>query len=138
MDLGTLEALQRIRSTGKKRMDGDSVRGAINLDHITMTAIQTAPHGVVNNETVFNFRQHEQVVTADYVGGKIMNGYLVGLRDANRLTFSYCQLQTDGRLDHGHSQCEVAVSENGRIRITEHFAWGSRGGDTGVNILEEL
>jgi hypothetical protein len=28
--------------------------------------------------------------------------------------------------------------ENGKIRLIEHFTWGSRDGETGTNIFQEL
>lgn len=110
----------------------------INLNNVKMVATHTAATGVVNHETIFHFSQNGQVVTAEYEGGKIVRGYLIGVNQNNQLNFTYCQLQTDMRLDHGSSKCELSVSVNGRITLIENFEWGSRNGERGANIFEEV
>lgn len=111
----------------------------ISLDHISMNVVTTAANGVVNKETIFHFLQKGNVVTADYAGGKIQKGFLVGRKEGeNQLVFSYCQMQIDGKLDNGTSQCEISRNENGDILLIEYFEWASRPGEFGVNILQEL
>lgn len=110
----------------------------INLDQIKMTVIETAANGVVNHDTIFSFVQQGNYVEARYSGGKIITGFLVGLVKDNALEFSYCQLQTDGIMDNGISTATLALSNEGKIRLTEHFEWKSRPGETGVNIFEEV
>jgi hypothetical protein len=111
---------------------------AIILDKIKMTVIQTAENGVVNKDTIFVFQQSGHIVNAEYAGGKIQKGFLVGQIDENVFTFSYCQLQTDGTLDNGLSTCELSADETGKIRLVEHFEWRSRPGESGVNIFQEI
>ena len=103
-----------------------------------MNVIETAANGVVNKDTVFLFTQKDGVVTAQYSGGKVLQGFLVGRIADDKVQFSYCQLQTDGKLDHGNSLCEVGKTQEGKITLTEHFTWGSRNEKEGVNIFREL
>ena len=110
----------------------------LTLDKVKMTVISTAENGVVNKDTLFTFTQVENVVEAEYAGGKIKKGYLIGQTDGHVLRFSYCQLQTDGVLDNGVSSCELSVGETGKLRLVEHFEWKSRPGETGVNVFEEI
>ncbi|MFI0429408.1 hypothetical protein [Mariniflexile sp. HMF6888] len=110
----------------------------INLNKIKMTVIETAENGVVNEDTIFDFTQKDNYVEANYFGGKIKNGFLVGLIKENIFEFSYCQLQTDGILDNGISCSELVISSEGKIRLIEHFEWKSRPGEYGVNIFEEV
>ena len=117
---------------------------AINLDGLRMRVVSTAAVGVVNAETVFHFHQKDgsppdasgAEVWAEYAGGKIQRGTLVGTREGDTLTFRYCQLQTDGVLDGGKSVCQVRRL-NGRTQIIERFQWESREG-FGENIFEEF
>lgn len=109
------------------------------LDKIRMNVIKTAANGVVNHETIFLFSQKNNVVTAEYAGGKIRMGFLVGkFPTENQLAFSYCQMQTDGTLDNGVSLCELSKNKNGEITLTEHFEWKSRPGEFGTNIFQEI
>lgn len=102
-----------------------------------MNAIETAGNGIVNELTIFTFSQTENFISAIYSGGQIFKGYLVGTLDQNKLFFSYCQLQTNGEMDHGQSECDILI-ENEKIRLVEHFTWASRNDETGTNILQEL
>jgi hypothetical protein len=110
----------------------------INLDKVKMTVIQTAANGVVNKDTIFNFTQNDDILYGEYIGGKIKKGFLVGQFTNNILSFSYCQLQTDGTLDNGLSSCEISMDTTGKIRLIEHFEWKSRPGEHGVNIFQEI
>jgi len=111
---------------------------AISLDKIKMKVIETSPNGVVNNDTLFIFSQYGNIVSAEYGGGKISKGFLVGKNENNKLSFSFCQLHSDGKLDTGISSCELSLTENGKIRLTEHFEWASRDGENGTNVFEEI
>ena len=110
----------------------------MNLDNIKMNVIETAKNGVVNELTIFTFTQIDNFVSAKYSGGQIHQGFLVGKLFKEKLNFSYCQIQKDGVIDNGQSECDVIMGENKKIRLVEHFKWNSKNGDTGVNIFQEL
>jgi hypothetical protein len=110
----------------------------INLNGIKMNVIETAPNGIVNKDTIFIFTQIEDRVYAEYAGGKIEKGFLVGKIIDHQLKFSYCQLQIDGNIDNGMSSCELSINEKGKIILTEHFEWGSGKDRIGTNIFREI
>lgn len=110
----------------------------MNLNNVRMNVIATAENGVVNELTIFVFSQNENIVTAEYSGGQIERGFLVGtVNNSKKLSFSYCQLQINGRIDHGQSECNI-LCEGGKLQLIEKFTWGTRNGETGVNIFQEL
>lgn len=109
----------------------------ISLNNIVMNVVHTDGIGVVNKDTYFHFNQEENIVTANYSGGGITKGFLIGIMNNNKLEFRYAQLQTDGKLDGGYSNCEVNILEDGRVQVVEHFQWESREG-TGTNVFEEV
>ena len=102
-----------------------------------MNVVETSDKGVVNELTIFSFSQTGNVVSATYSGGQIVKGFLVGSIDQNKLRFSYCQLQADGKLDNGSSECDMLI-ENGKIKLIEHFKWASRNNETGINVFQQL
>ncbi|MEZ5428999.1 MAG: hypothetical protein R2747_22325 [Pyrinomonadaceae bacterium] len=108
------------------------------LDGLIANVPQTAPNGAVNEETIFRFRQKENRVWAEYAGGLIERGYLVGLVTGNRFVFRYCQMQFDGTFDGGKSDCRLERSPEGLVRIVENFEWASRPGEKGTNIIQQL
>lgn len=109
------------------------------LDKVKMNVIQTADNGIVNHETIFIFSQDKNSVSAEYAGGKIYKGFLVGkFSSENQLLFSYCQIQINGIIDHGVSQCELSKNERGKIVLLERFEWKSRPGEFGINVFQEI
>jgi hypothetical protein len=105
---------------------------------IRMNVITTAPNGIVNSDTIFDFTQDKELVSAKYSGGKIRKGYLVGNVKNNRLHFSYCQIRTNAMMDHGTSVCEISY-EDDRLILTEKFEMSSeKGKEIGVNIFKEI
>jgi len=107
-----------------------------NLDGLVMNAVETDPTGVISVDTIFEFKQSGSTVWAEYKGGKIQAGNLIGTITADTLEFRYCQIQTDSTLDGGVSHCELK-RENGLIQIIEHFSWESRESQ-GRNVIQEI
>ncbi len=107
-----------------------------NVDGLKMNVVTTSPNGVVGADTIFEFHQRGDAVWAEYSGGMIQRGFLVGTLDGVTLNFRYCQRQTDGVLDGGSSVGEVQ-EVHGRTRIVERFQWASRDGG-GENVFEEI
>ena len=110
------------------------------LNNIKMNVIQTSKNGVVNEETVFLFEQDENTVKANYSGGKISIGYLVGQLNGSVLKFTYCQQRTSGELDHGESECILSIDENsGKVRLEENFRMETDDSiEIGTNIFMEI
>ena len=102
-----------------------------------MRVVSTAEGGEVGAGTVLEFAQDGTFVSARYAGGKVRLGYLVGVLSAEGLSFRYAQVDALGRLDGGHSKCEIRRTSEGKLRLVEHFEWDSREG-TGTNIFEEI
>ena len=108
-----------------------------SLNGVRMNVTQTAANGVVNAQTIFEFSHVGDIVEARYSGGGIAQGRLIGRFIGEQLEFRYVQLTVDGVLDGGRSICDVDETADGRLRLCEHFEWGSREG-TGTNVFEEL
>jgi hypothetical protein len=109
----------------------------INLDGVTMFVASTANTGVVGEETRLYFMQRGNRVSARYAGGRVVRGRLAGRWVGHTLQFRYVQRE-DGPVIHaGRSVCDVEQLPDGRLRVTEHFAWSTRNG-SGVNVFEEL
>ncbi|MEV4489592.1 hypothetical protein AB0K04_05675 [Micromonospora coxensis] len=108
-----------------------------SLDGRRFAAVADVVAGEVGTETVFTYREADGEVWADYAGGSIRRGHLVGTRHGDRLDFRYVQLNTDGQTSSGHCVSEVSVLPDGRLRLHETWWWESRPG-SGVSVVEEL
>ena len=69
----------------------------IYLNNKKMNVIQTSPNSVVSSETIFTFTQEENIVSANYSGGKIQKGFLLGILKNYELEFRFVQVQIDGK-----------------------------------------
>jgi hypothetical protein len=118
-------------------VNGETHMPSPSLDGLTMHVVETADAGDVNQDTQLLFSEEDGLVSASYSGGRIRAGCLVGIRVGEVLTFRYAQTDTDGRIDGGVSNCEIARTPDGLVRVTEHFKWESREG-AGTNVFEEI
>ncbi|WP_223034082.1 hypothetical protein [Hanstruepera marina] len=105
-----------------------------------MNVIQAAPNGIVNEKTIFRFKQRNNIVNAEYSGGKIKKGYLIGFLQKKVLTFTYCQFRLSGELDHGKSKCVLSVDpNNGKLKLTEKFDMKTESStEIGINVFMEI
>ncbi len=109
---------------------------SFNLDGLRMNAPVTAPGGVINAETIFEFTQTGNITEARYAGGRVTVGHLVGVVSGDSLEFRYAQVHDDGSLHGGHSSCTLERADDGKVRIVERYTWA--GGETGTNVIQEL
>ncbi|HEY7111409.1 MAG TPA: hypothetical protein VIA45_00635 [Thermoanaerobaculia bacterium] len=110
---------------------------ARNLDGVTMSVRSADDRGVVDADTRLVFRQRGARVLGRYRGGRILRGVLAGALEGPVLTFRYLQVEASREIHGGRSICEVARTEDGRLRVVEHFRWTTRDG-SGTNVFDEM
>lgn len=100
------------------------------VDADTMDAVGDGPGGT--------YHQNGSVVWAEFAGGTVVRGSLVGTCEADGvLRLAYCQLLADGRVIAGRLRSVPTVLDDGRIRLHEHWErFGAEAG-TGVSVIEE-
>lgn len=93
--------------------------------------------GEVGADTVFTYHERDGEIWAEYAGGAIRRGYLVGVRTGDRLEFRYVQLNADGHTSTGHCVSMVSVLPDGRLQLDEDWRWESRQG-AGTSVVVEV
>lgn len=93
----------------------------------------------MSGETILEFEQTSEVVSARYRGGTIVDGYLIGKLDPAGTSLHFCYVQADvrGNVDAGSSTGTIDQMQDGRLRLTEEFKWFTRSG-RGINVFEEI
>ncbi len=122
-------------------MKGGRVNGrkGINYHDKRFRPVQNTDNGETSAETVFHYRQSGNILTADYAGGPIVAGHLIGLVDeAGHIDMRYHQVNTHGELMTGVCQSRPEILPDGRIRLHESWRWTSGDGSAGESILEEV
>jgi len=99
--------------------------------------VNEGPSAEVGPDTVFDFRQDDDLVHADYFGGEVRYGKLLGVLDGDTLRHRYVQVNRRGQFSTGQATVAVSRTDDGRLRLTDSWQWEHRDG-RGHCIMEEL
>lgn len=99
--------------------------------------VENSATGEVGQSTTFNYHQDHDIIWAEYSGGSVIRGNLVGTRNAEKLHFRYAHLSTTKETSTGVCNSTIELLDDGRLRLHESWAWESRP-ETGTSIVEEL
>jgi hypothetical protein len=87
--------------------------------------------------TVGQYHETPELVWAEYAGGDVIAGRIVGRRlDDGTLDLAYGHAQRDGTVVSGRVHSIPTSLPDGRTRIEEH--WRRLDGSSGVSVIEEL
>jgi hypothetical protein len=109
---------------------------ARSLDGLVLSPVADQAPGQVGTRTRFAYHEAQGRVWADYAGGDVVRGHLVGTREGDRLDFRYVQLQANGTTSSGHCVSLVVELPDGRLRLEEEWEWESREG-RGTSVVEQ-
>ena len=124
------EAYEKGRTLFDDREEPFSVDGRL------FTAVENSESGEVSDQTIFCYHQKGNVIWAEYSGGSVVKGFLVGTMDEKQcLHFTYQHINTAGELKAGSCNSEPQ-EENGRLRFYEKWQWTT--GEEGTSIIEEI
>ncbi|MGW7413294.1 hypothetical protein [Streptomyces sp. NPDC054863] len=108
-----------------------------SLDGLVLAPVADQAPGQVGTRTRFTYHEQGGRIWAEYAGGDVVRGHLVGTRTGDRLDFRYVQLKQDGSTSSGHCLSLVTLLADGRVRLAESWAWESQEG-SGTSVVEEL
>ncbi|WOX09071.1 hypothetical protein [Streptomyces sp. N50] len=110
---------------------------ARSLDGLVLAPVADQAPGQVGTRTRFAYHEQDGVIWAEYEGGDVVRGRLVGTRAGDRIDFRYVQLKTDGTTSSGHCVSDVVELPDGRVRLEETWEWESQEGN-GTSIVEQV
>jgi hypothetical protein len=111
----------------------------MNYHDKTFKPIANSDNGETSAETTFLYQQIGRVLTAEYSGGKITKGHLIGLVDDNGyIDMRYHQVNIQGELMTGICQSIPEILPNGKIRLHETWQWTSGDCSKGQSVIEEI
>ena len=99
----------------------------------------TTGNGEVDAATLFLYQEEADVIWADYSGGEIARGHLLGIVCPDgSLEFRYHHVNRDGELRTGTCVSTPEVLPDGRLRLHEAWQWTSGDGSSGESVIEEV
>jgi hypothetical protein len=110
----------------------------INYDGRTFRSAAAETADAAGAGPVGHYHQDGAVVWAEFAGGKVVRGSLVGSCASDGvLDLAYSQLLSTGEVIAGRCTSVPDVLEDGRIRLREHWQRLGPDGSTGVSVIEE-
>ncbi|GLB65575.1 hypothetical protein [Arthrobacter mangrovi] len=130
---------EAIGSPGPESEDppAEPAAAAAVIDGRHFAPVSNTATGEVGATTVFHYHQDGKVIWAEYSGGAVVRGYLVGTRSGDRMSFRYSHLNIDLQTASGVCETRIAVLDDGRVQFRETWQWESRP-EHGTSIVEEL
>ncbi len=111
----------------------------INLHKKVFKALSNSDNGEVGNDTIFYYSQKDNIISAEYNGGEIIKGNLIGkqLKDGS-FDFVYHHINADGNLKIGKCLSSAILLENGKIKLYEKWQWLNGDLSKGTSELIEI
>ncbi len=130
----------KLVNTMKSETKGDPIiMSTINYNNRKFSAVQNTENGETSAETVFHYHQEGNILSAEYAGGKIVKGHLIGLVDEDgNINMRYHQINSAGELMTGICQSKPEILDNRKIRLHEIWEWTSGDRSSGKSIVEEM
>ena len=111
----------------------------INYHNKTFRPSGSSENSDVNEETVFIYRQDENIVTGSYAGGNVLAGHLIALMaDDGSLDMRYHHINSNNEIKTGKCKSRPEVQENGKLVLHEDWQWTCGDLSSGKSVIEEI
>ena len=95
-------------------------------------------NGEVDGRTVFYYHQKGTILWADYAGGDVLKGHLIGCVATNgELDFYYHHVNTQKQLKVGKCHSIPRVLDNGKLELAEKWQWLNGDRSEGESVVVE-
>lgn len=111
----------------------------INYDGRKFIPKMNSENGEVSEQTIFTYHQKGNLLWAEYDGGDILKGTLVGKVSKNgELDFVYHHMNLDMQIKTGKCHSVPNILDNGKIELSEKWEWTSGDFSKGESRLLEV
>lgn len=94
----------------------------INLNNKKFKPEFNSRNGEVSDQTLFSYNQKDNIVWAEYSGGQIVKGNIVGKVTENHIEFVYQHMNKENELMTGNCKSYPEKTENGKNQIKRNMA----------------
>jgi len=111
----------------------------INLDGKVFIAVSNSSNGEVGEDTLFYYYQNDNIISAEYSGGDIIKGNLIGKQlPSGEFDFVYHHINVDGELKVGKCISKAEYTDDNKIILYETWQWLSGDMSEGKSELIEV
>lgn len=120
----------------EKRVDHQPDR--INYNDKIFVPQSNTENGEVDEETIFHYFQENDLFWAEYSGGDVLKGYMIGtVAENGELDFHYQHLNKDGEVRIGKCHSIPEILENGKMKLQEKWQWLNGDLSSGESVVIE-
>ncbi len=109
-----------------------------NFNNRKFALIQNSESGQVTTDTIFEYKQQDNLVTADYFGGTIKYGKIIADLKDDELNMLYQCLTNDNQLKAGKAIAKISLTNEGKIKLSLNWEWLTNGNEKGVSEYIEI
>lgn len=111
----------------------------LDLNNKIFMADFNSENGEVSESTVFKYYQEKHIIWADYSGGVIIKGSLIGkfIRE-DSIEFVYHHINDKNELLTGKCISKIEIDENAKLLLNESWQWTCKDNSKGKSKLREL
>ncbi len=110
-----------------------------NYHNKIFRSVSNSKNGQINSETIFEYSQIDNIVTAVYSGGNIIKGSLIALvNEDGKLDMRYHHVNSQHQLMTGICVSTPKILPNGKIQLYENWQWTCGDNSNGESIIEEV
>jgi len=95
----------------------------INFNNKKFALLENSKNGEVNSDTIFEYKQEGNLVTATYLGGSVRYGSIIAHLNDTELDMVYQCLTNDNQLKAGKAIAKVSLTDNNKIKLTLDWQW---------------
>ncbi|KAK8098844.1 uncharacterized protein PG998_012085 [Apiospora kogelbergensis] len=110
-------------------------------DNKIFRPVTNTANGEVDSETRFHYHQQGRIVWAEYFGGSVARGSLIGTvrdDDDQTLDMRYHHVNLQGELMTGQCRSTPVRLPDGRLQLREKWQWTSGDCSSGESVIEEV
>ncbi len=111
---------------------------SFNLNNKKFKSEFNSENGEVSDQTLFYYHQKNNIIWAEYSGGQILKGSIIGKIIENHLEFVYQHINKDNELMTGKCKSYPEHTKDGKIRIKEIWQWTCKNHSSGKSTLIEI
>ena len=109
----------------------------IDFNNKSFALISNSEEGKVTDETIFEYKQNGNLVTADYQGGSILYGKIIAVLKGNYLNMLYQCVTMENKLMAGKAKAQISLNENNKIKLVLNWEWLDDGKEKGISVYIE-
>lgn len=110
----------------------------INYNNRKFSSVENTDNGEVSSNTYFYYKQEGNILYADYEGGSVVKGKLIGIvHNDDSLEFRYNHVNTNDEIRGGKCKSTPKIV-GGKIELHEKWQWLDSEQTEGASLIREI